>query len=217
MKSDSQLRQDVEEELEWEPSVDERQIGVAVSDAVVTLTGAVGSLPEKWNAERAVERVSGVRGVADDIEVRLAEERRDPEIAEAAANALQWNAMVPADHVTAEVEDGRITLTGAVDYDYQRRAAEREVRDLWGVRGVSNLITVEPQVSPKKIEAEVQRAFQRQAALDANRVAVEVAGSVVTLRGEVRSLAERRQAERAAWAATGVSEVRNHLTANATV
>jgi osmotically-inducible protein OsmY len=217
MKSDSQLRQDVEEELEWEPSVDERQIGVAVSDAVVTLTGAVGSLPEKWNAERAVERVSGVRGVADDIEVRLAEERRDPEIAEAAANALQWNAMVPADHVTAEVEDGRITLTGAVDYDYQRRAAEREVQDLWGVRGVSNLITVEPQVSPKKIEAEVQRAFQRQAALDANRVAVEVAGSVVTLRGEVRSLAERRQAERAAWAATGVSEVRNHLTANATV
>jgi osmotically-inducible protein OsmY len=217
MKSDSQLRQDVEEELEWEPSVDERQVGVAVSDAVVTLTGAVGSLPEKWNAERAVERVSGVRGVANDIEVRLAEERRDPEIAEAAANALQWNAMVPAGRVTAEVEDGRITLTGAVDYDYQRRAAEREVRDLWGVRGVSNLITVEPQVSPKKIEAEVQRAFQRQAALDANRVAVEVAGSVVTLRGEVRSLAERRQAERAAWAATGVSEVRNHLTANATV
>jgi osmotically-inducible protein OsmY len=217
MKSDSQLRQDVEEELEWEPSVDERQVGVAVSDAVVTLTGAVGSLPEKWNAERAVERVSGVRGVANDIEVRLAEERRDPEIAEAAANALQWNAMVPAGRVTAEVEDGRITLTGAVDYDYQRRAAEREVRDLWGVRGVSNLITVEPQVSPKKIEAEVQRAFQRQAALDANRVAVEVAGSVVTLRGEVRSLAERRQAERAAWAAPGVSEVRNHLTANATV
>jgi osmotically-inducible protein OsmY len=217
MKSDSQLRQDVEDELEWEPSVDERQIGVAVSDAVVTLTGAVGSLPEKWNAERAVERVSGVRGVANDIEVRLAEERRDPEIAEAAANALQWNAMVPADRVTAEVEDGRISLTGAVDYDYQRRAAEREVRDLWGVRGVSNLITVEPQVSPKKIEAEVQRAFQRQAALDANRVAVEVAGSVVTLRGEVRSLAERRQAERAAWAAPGVSEVRNHLTANATV
>lgn len=177
MKSDSQLRQDVEAELEWEPSVDERQIGVAVSDAVVTLTGAVGSLPEKWNAERAVERVSGVRGVANDIEVRLTEERGDPEIAEAAANALQWNAMVPADRVTAEVEDGWITLTGAVDYDYQRRAAEREVRYLWGVRGVSNLIAVEPQVSPKEIKAEVQRALQRQAALDANQVAVS--GNVV--------------------------------------
>lgn len=217
MKSDGQLRQDVDEELGWEPSVDERRIGVAVNDAVVTLTGAVGSLPEKWNAERAVERVSGVRGVANDIEVRLTEERGDPEIAEAAANALQWNAMVPADRVTAEVEDGWITLTGEVDHDYQRRAAEREVRYLWGVRGVSNLISVEPQVSPEEIKAEVQRAFQRQATLDANQVTVEVSGNVVTLRGEVRTLAERRQAERAAWAAPGVSDVRNHLTADAAI
>jgi osmotically-inducible protein OsmY len=169
--------------------------------------------------ERRARGRAGERGagVANDIEVRLTEERGDPEIAEAAVNALQWSAMVPADRVTAEVEDGRITLTGAVDHDYQRRAAEREVRYLWGVRGVSNLITVEPQISPKEIRADVQRAFQRQAALDANQVAVEVAGNVVTLRGEVRSLAGRRQAEQAAWAAPGVSDVRNHLTVNAAV
>jgi osmotically-inducible protein OsmY len=220
VKSDSQLRQHVQEELGWEPSVDERQIGVAVSDAVVTLTGEVGSLAEKWNAERAVERVSGVRGVANDVEVRLAGEHNDPEIAGAAADALRWNTLVPSDRITPAVENGWIRLTGDVDHEYERRAAERAVRYLSGVRGVSNLITVKavkPRAKPKDIKADIQRTFQRQAALDANQVSVEVSGDVVTLRGQVRSWAERRDAERAAWAAPGVSNVRNNITTGGAV
>src|SRR6266567_95197 len=149
MKTDNELREEVEEELEWEPSVDERRIGVAVSDGIVTLTGEVRSYAEKWNAERAVERVEGVRGVANDIQVRVVGQRSDTDIAKAAADALAWNSLVPADRVTVRVENGWRTLRGEVDYDYGRRAAERAVRYLDGVRGVSNLISVTPQVEPR--------------------------------------------------------------------
>lgn len=215
MKSDSELRQDVQAELGWEPSFDERRIGVAVKDAVVTLTGEVGSFAQKWNAERAVERVNGVRGVANDLEVPPAGKHSDPEIAGAAADALRLNTLVPSDRITPEVEDGWIRLAGHVDHDYERRAAEQAVRYLSGVRGVSNLVTVKavtPRAKPKNIKADIERTFQRQAALDAKQVSVEVSGDVVTLRGQVRSWAERREAERVAWAAPGVSNVRNNIT-----
>lgn len=215
MKTDSDLREDVLEELEWEPSVDERRIGVAVSDGIVTLSGEVTSFAEKWNAERAVERVEGVRGIANEIEVRLAGERSDTDIAKAAADALDWNSLVPSGAVTVRVENGWVTLRGEVEHDYQRRAAERAVRYLEGVRGVTNLITVTPKVEPTDIKREIQRTFQRQATVDAENVSVEVNGSEVVLRGKVRSWAERYEAERAAWSAPGVTSVRNYITVSA--
>jgi osmotically-inducible protein OsmY len=215
MKTDSDLREDVLEELEWEPSVDERRIGVAVSDGIVTLSGEVTSFAEKWNAERAVERVEGVRGIANEIEVRLAGERSDTDIAKAAADALDWNSLVPSGAVTVRVENGWVTLRGEVEHDYQRRAAERAVRYLEGVRGVTNLITVTPKVEPTDIKREIQRTFQRQATVDAENVSIEVNGSEVVLRGKVRSWAERYEAERAAWSAPGVTSVRNYITVSA--
>jgi osmotically-inducible protein OsmY len=214
VKPDSQLRQDVQEELGGEPSVDERRVGVAVGDGVVTLTGEIGSYAEKWNAERAVERVSGVRGIANDIEVRPAGVHSDAEIAEAAAQALRLNTLVPSDRITPEVENAWIRLVGEVDHNYERREAERSVRNLAGAKGVTNLVTIEPQTRPQDIKAEIKRTFHRRAALDANQVSVEVSGDVVTLRGEVQSWVERREAEEAARAIPGVSDVRNLITTN---
>jgi osmotically-inducible protein OsmY len=212
MKIDNEVRQDVEEELEWEPSLDERRIGVAVSDGIVTLTGEVRSFAEKWNAERAVERVEGVRGVANDIQVRVIGQHSDTDIAKAAADALAWNSLVPADRVTVRVENGWVTLRGEVDYDYERRAAERAVRYLDGVKGVANLVTITPRVEPKDIKNEIQRTFQRQASLEAKNISVQVNGGEVILRGSVRSWAERHEAEKAAWAAPGTSSVKNYIT-----
>jgi osmotically-inducible protein OsmY len=211
-ETDMELRREVEKELEWDPSIDWRRIGVAVADGIVTLTGEVSSLTEKWYAERAVERVRGVRAIANDIEVRTDGERSDTDIARSAADALRWNSVVPAEEVTAKVEKGWITLRGEVAYEYQRRAAERAVRHLPGVRGVTNLITVKPRVMPSNIKAQIEETFQRQAAFDANSIAVEVSGGEVTLRGKVRSWAERYEAEKAAWRAPGVTAVHNHIT-----
>jgi osmotically-inducible protein OsmY len=211
-KSDSELRRDVERELEWEPSIDERQIGVAVADGIVTLTGEVSSFIEKWNAERAVERVSGVRGIANELEVKSAAQRSDTDIARSAADALKWNVMVPAERVTVKVKNGWVTLSGEVTWDYQRRAADRAVRTLPGVRGVSNLITIKPRVEASDLKHKIEETFKREAALDAERIHVQVNGGEVTLTGTVQSWVERREAEKAAWAAPGVTIVRNLIT-----
>jgi osmotically-inducible protein OsmY len=216
MKTDGELREDVLKELDWEPSVDERRIGAATGDGIVTLSGAVSSFAEKWNAERAVERVDGVRGIANEIEVQLAGERTDTDIARAAADALAWNSMVPVDKIMLRVESGWVTLRGEVEHDYQRRAAERAVRYLEGVRGVTNLITVTPKVEPSDIKREIERTFQRQAALDAESISIEVNGAEIELHGQVRSWAERYEAERAAWSAPGVATVRDHITVSPT-
>jgi osmotically-inducible protein OsmY len=215
MTSDNQLRRNVERELEWEPSVDERKIGVAVIDGVVVLTGEVTSYAEKWKAERTAERVAGVKGIANEIEVKTAFQRSDVDIAKAAVDALKWNVMVPSDKVKVKVERGWLTLEGEANWDYQRRAAEKAVRNLPGVRGISNLIVVKPHVQPERVKERIEETFKRDAVVDANNIQVEVSGGEVTLRGTVRSWAERHEAEKAAWAAPGVTAVHNYITVRA--
>jgi osmotically-inducible protein OsmY len=212
MKTDSDLRRDVERELEWEPSVDERRIGASVIDGIVTLTGEVSSYSEKWRAERAVERVAGVRGIANEIDVKSTLDRSDTDIAKMAVDALDANVLVPADHVQVKVEGGWLTLTGEVAWDYQRRAAERAVRDLPGITGITNLITIKPRVEPVDVKRRVEETFKREAILDAQSITVQVTGDEVTLRGSVRSWVERHEAEKAAWSAPGVKAVHNHIT-----
>jgi osmotically-inducible protein OsmY len=215
MKSDAEIRRDVERELEWDPSVDGRRIGVAVEEGVVSLTGDVPSMSDKWRAERAAEKVGGVRAIVNELEVKSEYERDDTDIAEAAVHALKWNVRVPSDDITVKVAKGWVTLTGEVRWDFQRRAAEDAVRDLYGVRGVTNSIAVRPKVKPEDVKRRIDETFKRDAILDALHVTVEVNGSEVILRGTVRSWIERREAERAAWAAPGVTEVRNEITVGA--
>jgi osmotically-inducible protein OsmY len=217
MKTDLQLQQDVSEELRWDPSLDEKEIAIAVKDGVVTLRGVVDSYAAKVAAGRAAERVSGVRALADELAVRLPGEhtRSDTEIAHAVANALGWDVVVPRDHITAAVESGWVTLRGEVNWQYQRAAAERAVRYLTGVKGVSNLITIAPLASSQDIKSRIENALKRSAELDAGRITVEAMDSKVTLKGTVRSWVERRDAERAAWAAPGVKEVDDRLTVSA--
>lgn len=212
MKTNDELRKDVEDELEWEPSVDQRKIGVAVSNGIVTLTGDVRSYSEKWRAERAVERLKGVTGIADELAVRPSGERTDTDIATTAVDALRWNTLVPSNHIKVEVAKGWVTLTGEVDHDYQRRAAERAVRDHAGVTGVTNGITLKLQATPRDIKSDIEKTFAREAVLDAHNITVEVAGGDVTLGGAVRSWAERHEAEKAAWRAPGVKSVKDLVT-----
>ena len=212
--TDMELKKAVEAELTFEPSIDAANIGVAVKDGIVTLTGNVDSYWAKIAAERAVARVNGVKAIANDLEVRLptSSERTDEDIARAALNALEWDVLVPSDRIKVTVSKGWITLEGSVDWRYQRDAAQRAVRNLIGVRGVSNLIEVKPQVRPSEVKAQIEQALKRSAELDANRIAVETDGDKVILRGAVRSWAERQQAERAAWRVPGVRSVDNRIT-----
>lgn len=214
MTTDRDLKRDIERELEWDPALDARRIGVAVVDGIATLTGEVMSYPEKWKAERATERIMGVKGIANDIEVRLAAVRTDADIIRAAVEALDADVDVPRE-ITVRVDDGQLTLTGQVGWDYQRRAAARAVRGIVGVRGVTNLITLAPGVEPEDIKARIEETFTRAAVYDAGNVRIEVMGSEVALRGTVRSWVERNEAQKAAYAAPGVTAVHNYLVVRA--
>ncbi len=213
MKTDIQLKTDVTAELAWEPAVNAAGIGVLVKDGVVTLTGHLDTYAEKHAAERAVRRVAGVRGLAVELDVKLApdHQRSDSEIASAAAAALRWSVFMPPDRIKVEVEKGRVTLTGEVDWAYQATTAEQCVRGLIGVRGLTNKITIKPTVSPRNVAAEIASALERHAEREAKNILIDVEGGVVTLRGKVHSIGERDAAAGAAFATKGVSRIINKL------
>lgn len=213
MKTDKQLCDDVLAELEWDPTVTANAIGVEVRDGVVTLQGHVASYAEKYDAERVVQRVSGVRALVVEIDVKLdqAARRRDEDIANAAANTLKWTMSLSSGQVKVAVEQGWLTLTGEVDWEYQRRSAEFAVRYLAGVTGVSNEVTLKPATTVADVKTEIEAALKRRAAADTRTIAVAVNGAKVTLSGTVRSWSDRDLAIAAAWGAPGVSSVVDNI------
>jgi osmotically-inducible protein OsmY len=212
-RADEDIQTDVLEELKWDPRVQVNEIGVVVKDGVVTLTGWVDSYMKKIAAEEAAHRVHGVKAVANDIEVRLpgSAERTDADLARAIIAALRWDTNVPADKIDVTVSHGWVTLKGEVEYGFQRQEAERAAQRISGVKGVTNLITVKPRLVPTDLKQKIEQELIRNAETDAKRITVEVEGSKVILRGAVRSYAEKKAAEDAAWATPGVTSVENHI------
>jgi osmotically-inducible protein OsmY len=211
--TDEDIQRDVLEELTWDIRVRPNEIGVVVKDGIVTLTGWVDSYLNKTAAQEDAHRVSGVKAVANDIEVRLpgSAERTDTDLARAALNALKWDAGIPTDKIDITVSQGWMTLKGEVNHFFQKRDAERAIERLSGVRGISNLLTVKPQPAPQDLKSQIQKALVRNAQTDASRITVEVQGSEVILRGTVSSYAEKKAAEETACSAPGVTNVDNHI------
>jgi osmotically-inducible protein OsmY len=213
MKTDATLRHDMEQAFEWDPRFDARDIGVAVKDGVVSLSGHVSSYAERWAAQDTAQLIGGVKAIANEISVKLptAFARSDTEIAEAALTALRLNVSVPVPDIKLVVREGWVTLSGQVAFWYQKQAAETTIRNLQGVKGISNEITVKAPVSIADLKTRIESAFRRHAQLDADKIRVQVAGGTVTLEGEVESWLERDQAESAVWAAPGVTSIQDRL------
>jgi osmotically-inducible protein OsmY len=211
-RTDQEIQTDVLTELRWDLGTPAKDIGVAVKDGVVTLTGTVDTYLNKWKAEQAAHRVIGVAAVANDTTVRTIGERTDSDIAVAAVHALKWNTGVPADKIHVTVDKGWVTVKGEVEWQYQKQEVERAIRPLWGVKGVSNLITVKPLASPADLKKKIEDALVRSAEVDAKSITVEVQGSKAILKGKVRSWAERQEAERTTWLAPGITQVDNQIT-----
>jgi osmotically-inducible protein OsmY len=213
MRSDSEIERDVKDELQWDPDLDATNIAVSVKDGVVTLAGYVKSYTDKYEAEAAAKRVASVRAVANDLEVRLpsVDERPDPDIARDAVAAIKSQLPISSEHIKVVVKNGWVSLEGQVEWQYQRQTAEKAVRRIKGVKGVSNLIQLGPRAQPEDIKRKIQEAFKRNAEVDANRIMVETNGSEVILKGTVRSWVEREEAERVAWSAPGVTKVEDRI------
>lgn len=213
MKTDIQIQKDALDELKWQPFLNSSEIGVAVKNGIVTLTGNVDSYTKKLSAERAAKKVAGVKAIAEDIQIGVSPSYRktDPEIAEAVFNALKWHSAVPEEKVKIKVENGIVTLEGELEWEYQRVNAGTAIQNLSGVRSVNNLITVKPKLTPFELEQKIRAAFQRHATIDAGKVNVSTIGNKVILTGKVRSLAESEDAEDVVWAAPGVYQVENKL------
>jgi len=209
MKTDAQLQHDVMEELKWEPSVHAAQIGVEAKDGVVTLVGEVSSYVEKWNAEQAAQRVSGVNAIAVEMAVKLSAfgTRTDADIARSAENVLSWTSTLPDDSVKVMVEGGWLTLTGDLEWQYQKEDAAERVRLLTGVTGVSNEIAIKPSASAAVVKSDIEAALKRGAVADSKTIAVDVKGADVTLSGTVHSWSERKMATSSAWGSPGVRNV----------
>jgi osmotically-inducible protein OsmY len=214
MKTDQELQTDVMDELKWDPVLTASEIGVSVKNSVVTLSGFVNSYSKKIAAENAAKRVKGVKAVAENIEVRIGTDgqRNDTQIAEAAVNAIKWNTQVPDERIKIKVESGWVTLEGNIDWQFQKEAALNAVKDLTGVKGVTNLITVAPSaIDLSLVEKNIRRALQRNADVEANNIQIKAVGSKVILKGETRSWAEKQEVERAVWSSPGVIEVEDDL------
>ena len=213
MKTDAQLKKDVSAELEWDPAINAAHVGVAVKDGIVSLTGHLETYAEKYAIQKAVQRVKGVCGIALEVDVKLdpSHHRSDMDIAAAAESTFKWHALIPSERIQLQVEKGWVTLRGEVNWDYQRREAEKVVRTLTGVVGVSNAITLKAVVAPQDVSKRIRDALVRQAENEAKQVDVTVKAGTVTLHGTVDSLSERAAASSAAWSAPGVSQVVNEL------
>jgi osmotically-inducible protein OsmY len=213
MRSDSDIERDVKDELQWDPDTDATDIAVSVKGGVVTLAGYVKSYSDKYEAEAAAKRIAGVRGVANDLEIRLlsVDERPDPDIARDAVATIKAHLPISSENIKVVVQNGWVTLEGRVEWQYQRQTAENAVRRIKGVKGVTNLIQLKPRVQPEEVKKKIEEAFRRNAEVDANRIIVETNGSQVILKGTVRSWIEREEAERVAWSAPGVTSVDDRI------